>query len=65
MMLRFTHLPTHWTAEQASTIIDFLDAARDLIWETYKDQIIDMYLSDIDHPSASTTESNLDDDIDF
>jgi len=35
MSLSITHLPTHWDAGEAYTVIAFLDLLRDQLWETY------------------------------
>ncbi len=37
--LSFTHLPTHWDAGEAYTVIAFLGLLRDQLWETYGDEI--------------------------
>ena len=42
MSLSFTHLPTHWNTGEAYTVIAFLDLLRDLLWETYGDDITAM-----------------------
>jgi hypothetical protein len=42
MSLSFTHLPTHWDADEAYTVIAFLDQVRDALWETYADDITTM-----------------------
>jgi hypothetical protein len=42
MSLSFTHLPTHWDAGEAYTVIAFLDLLRDQLWETYGAQITAM-----------------------
>ena len=51
MSLSFTHLPTHWNADEAYTVIAFLDLLRDLLWETYGDDITAMLR---DRSSTST-----------
>jgi len=42
MSLSITHLPTHWDAGEAYTVIAFLDLLRDQLWETYGDEITAM-----------------------
>jgi hypothetical protein len=37
-----TRLYTHWDAEQAHTVITFLDELRDQLCEIYGDQIVEM-----------------------
>ena len=34
MSLSFTHLPTHWDAGEAYTVIAFLDPLHNHLWET-------------------------------
>ena len=41
MTMRFSHLKTHWNADDAYTIIAFLDELRDALWETYEADIIE------------------------
>ena len=66
MSLSFTHLPTHWNADEAYTIIAFLDLLRDLLWDTYGDDITVM-LRDADYGNRDERQSELpfDDPLDF
>ena len=66
MSLSFTHLPTHWDAGEAYTVIAFLDLLRDQLWETYGDEITAM-LRDADdrHRDDSQIELAFGDDLDF
>jgi len=41
MTMRFSHLKTHWNADDAYAIITFLDELRDALWETYGVDIIE------------------------
>ena len=34
-----SYLKTHWTPEEAHTILIFLDELRDVIWQSYGDDI--------------------------
>ncbi len=43
MTMNVTHLRTYWTTDEAATAIDFLDNLRDVLWETYGEQIIQMH----------------------
>ena len=52
MSLSITHLPTHWDAGEAYTVIAFLDLLRDQLMETYGEEITAM-LQD-----ATTAQSN-------
>jgi hypothetical protein len=42
MSLSITHLPTHWEAGEAYTVIAFLDLLRDQLWETYGEEVTAM-----------------------
>ncbi len=65
--MKVTRLPTHWTAEEAHTVIEFLDILRDQLWETYGDRVIDM----LHETSANQSQQEdqvafeFDDDIKF
>ncbi|MBL4868091.1 MAG: hypothetical protein JKY67_17135 [Pseudomonadales bacterium] len=39
MTMRLTQLKTHWNADEAETIIDFLDDLRDVIVTSYAQEI--------------------------
>lgn len=54
MTMKFTQLTTYWDARDASTVVEFIDLLRDLLWETYGDEITEM------HQEASG--NNLEDD---
>ncbi len=43
MTMSVTSLRTYWDAGDAYTVITFLDELRDLLWEQYEDQIIEMH----------------------
>lgn len=51
MTMKFTQLITHWDADEAYSVISFLDELRDLLWVTYGDKIIERH--------QSTSEKNL------
>jgi len=42
MPMKITRLTTHWDADQAHTILEFLDELRDQLCEIYGDEIIDL-----------------------
>jgi hypothetical protein len=42
MTMKVTRLYTHWDADQAHTVITFLDELRDQLCEIYGDQIVEM-----------------------
>ena len=66
MSLSITHLPTHWDADEAYTVIAFLDLLRDQLWETYGDDITAM-LRDAVNTNRDDRQIELafDDDLDF
>jgi len=67
MTMKITRVPTHWTPEEAHTVIEFLDVLRDQLWHSYGDSVVDMLRQ------ASANEAchddqvafEFDDDIDF
>ena len=60
MTMRITRLTTYWNAEQAETVITFLDELKDLLWEVYGEEITDMR-----RRASESDTSDFDDDIDF
>jgi hypothetical protein len=65
--MKVTRLYTHWTPEEAHTIIEFLDRLRDQLCDIYGDQIVSLLREacvsqDIDERQ---TELEFDDDIEF
>ena len=67
MSMKVTRLYTHWTPEEARTIIEFLDRLRDQLCDIYGDQIISLLSEacvsqDIDELQADL---EFDDDIEF
>ena len=42
MSMKITRVHTHWTAEEAHTVIEFLDVLRDQLWHSYGDSVVDM-----------------------
>jgi len=67
MSLSITHLPTHWDAAEAYTVIAFLDLLRDQLWETYGDQITDLLRAADTGPNYDEQQIELafDDDLGF
>ena len=67
MTMKVTRLYTHWDAEQAHTIITFLDELREQLCEIYGDQIADMLraASSDNLLDEQQTEFDFDDDIGF
>lgn len=42
-MMKLSYLKTHWTPEEAHTILSFLDDVRDTLWRTYSSDIVNYY----------------------
>jgi hypothetical protein len=65
--MSITHVRTHFTAEQAHTVIEFLDGLRDQLWHSYGDAVVDMLrqasANSVQHARQATFE--FDDDINF
>jgi hypothetical protein len=67
MTMNTTRLITYWNTAEAATVIDFLDAIRDALWETYGEQITAMHREACDQTSQDKNQCELefDDDITF
>jgi hypothetical protein len=66
MTMKFTQLTTYWNAEEAHSVIEFLDSLRDLLWATYGDEIIAMLKAASENNSDSDeSDTEFDDEIDF
>ena len=67
MSMKITPVHTHWTTEEAHTVIEFLDVLRDQLWYSYGDTVVDMLreasANNAQHERQVTFE--FDDDIDF
>jgi len=42
MGMKITRLHTHWSAEEAHSVIEFLEVLRDQLWEIYGDTVVEM-----------------------
>ena len=65
MTMKITRLTTHWQAEQADTVIRFLDEIRTLLCETYGDQISEMHRREAELQAQQNQTSDAEDNIDF
>ena len=67
MSMKITRVHTHWTAEEAHTVIEFLDVLRDQLWHNFGDSIVGMLrqgsANNAQHERQVTFE--FDDDINF
>jgi len=60
--LRFA---THWTAEEADCMLQFIDELKSILWQQYGDEIVDMHRA-IKVKQQKFEESNeFDDEISF
>jgi hypothetical protein len=64
MTMKITKLTTFWDAADAHLAIAFLDELRDRLWDTYADQIVQMY-ADVAEQDARQTKLTFDDEIEF
>lgn len=46
MNMKFSHIKTHWTADEAHMMISFLADLKDMLWASYGEEIIEMHRSD-------------------
>jgi hypothetical protein len=67
MPMKITRLTSHWEADQAHTILEFLDRLREQLWELYGDDIIDLLQEAAANPLGDEHHAELpfDDDIPF
>jgi hypothetical protein len=67
MTMNTTRLVTYWNTGEAATVIDFLDALRDALWETYGEQITQMHREAREESDRynGQCEFEFDDDITF
>lgn len=67
MSMKVTRLYTYWTAEEAYTVIEFMDVLREQLYETYGDAITDMLRDASANPARhkEQIEFAFDDDIEF
>jgi hypothetical protein len=65
--MKVTRLTTYWTVDEAATAIDFLDRLRDVLWETYGEQITQWHREACDDrfQDPNQCELEFDDDIPF
>ena len=58
--MRLIQMKTHWSAEEAYSLLMLLDELRDVIWNNYRDDIIEYcHQQDASEPS----ETDIHDDI--
>jgi hypothetical protein len=67
MTMKVTRLTTYWSPEEAATAIDLLDVLREALWQTYGEQITQMYREIHDERVSDERQGELafDDDLPF
>lgn len=55
-------IPRHWSAEQALSVVAFLDDVIRAIWREHGEQMADVLRRDVCRPVEETEPSRLDDD---
>ena len=67
MTMKVTRLTTYWSPAEAATAIEFLDLLREVLWETYGEEITAMHREAYDDRirDAHQCEFEFDDDISF
>lgn len=67
MTMNTTRFITYWNTGEAATAIDFLDALRDALWETYGEQITQMHYEACNEScrDKNQCEFEFDDEITF
>ena len=66
MTMNTIRLRTYWNADDAHLVISFLDELRDLLWESYGDEIIAMHQSLAEDAARNNGQTDLfDDKIEF
>jgi hypothetical protein len=67
MSWKVMRVNTWWSAEEACTMLTFLDELRDQLWHTHGDQIIAFRLAEVDAQNNDETQERLDleEQIDF
>ena len=66
MSMKITRLTTYWTADEADSVMAFLDELRDTLWECYGEQITEMRRNALTGTERDTRQAELlfdDDDI--
>lgn len=66
MSMKVSKLTTYWSADQAYDMLSLLDELRDVLWETYGDEIIEREIALAQQPSHDEVYDDFDsDDIPF
>jgi hypothetical protein len=67
MTMKTHRMRTYWSAEEAQSVITFLAELRDLLWECYRDEIIEMHRKESSNNPTDTEIGGqpFDDEINF
>lgn len=60
MTMKMTQLITHWEADEALSMIQFLDEIKELLWRTYGEEIIRQEYADLNHHQRDKVQLSLD-----
>ena len=60
MSMRFSHMITHWEADETLEIINLLDQLRDVLWINYREEIETMQQANRNHRMSEAQQQNLD-----
>ena len=67
--MKILKITTHWTPEEAACIYQFLDEFKDALWQSYGEDIVQMYKAIYDEEQANYQANHeatmLDDEIPF
>ena len=66
-MMKIMKLSLYWSAEEASTVCEFLDVLKKAVWEVYGDRIVAMHRAFHDEAQKADDQYRLpfDDPADF
>ena len=65
--MKILKIATHWTPEEADCIFSFLEEIQSMIWESYGDDLAQMYqqMGEEQQKIEQEVEETLNDDIPF
>ena len=63
--MRILKITTHWTPEEADCIYQFLDDFKEVLWQSYGEDIVQMHKTIHDGQQAGNEERSFDDELLF
>ena len=63
--MKILKITTHWTPEEADAIYQFLDNYKEALWQSYGEDIVQMYKTTRDEQLGDYEETAFDDEIPF